>query len=163
MTTKVNVKEILEAIGIIAVVISLIFVGYQLQQSNRIAERDARAEIVANHISLNAIVLENSELAELLGKHRTYGIVVNSVEAEQSRRLADLWFQLWASVVVAYESGYLPERLYRGYLGSAISTIEQYPGMESYFNERIGNLGTNTETPSDFWKIVSDQINAEPR
>ena len=52
-------KNILEVVGIIAIVASLLFVGYQLQQDRQLAAAQVIVAADANHMTLAALITEN--------------------------------------------------------------------------------------------------------
>ena len=55
----------LEISGMVAVVLSLLFVGYQIQQANRITIVTTEYELRNNYSSLNELIIGNQELAQL--------------------------------------------------------------------------------------------------
>ena len=57
-----NWRGIVELVGIFAVVASLIFVGLQLRQDQRIAEAEIYADFDDTQIELSRLILENREL-----------------------------------------------------------------------------------------------------
>ena len=62
MKTKDNWWLSIETVGVVALIVSLLFVGYQLQQDRRIATAQVIAENNASTIELFATISENSDV-----------------------------------------------------------------------------------------------------
>ena len=54
----IEFRQLTEFFGVTAVIISLLFVAFELRQSNLIALRDSRAQINAMDYDLNRLVIE---------------------------------------------------------------------------------------------------------
>ena len=89
-----NNKKITELIGIAALVLSLIFVAWELRQSNRIAIATAEADLRAGNREANATVAENPELAGIIVKARETNASLDLVEDEILRSYASAQFNL---------------------------------------------------------------------
>ena len=59
---RIEAKTILEGLGIIALVASLLFVGYQLQQDRELAAAQVIVTHDANQLELIALITENKEV-----------------------------------------------------------------------------------------------------
>ena len=59
---RIEAKTILEGLGIIALVASLLFVGYQLQQDRELAAAQVIVTHDANQLELIALITENKEI-----------------------------------------------------------------------------------------------------
>ena len=57
-------KNIVELVGIAAIVGSLIFVGLQLQQADKIARNEASYAVADRHIEIRNTIIENAEVWE---------------------------------------------------------------------------------------------------
>ena len=60
--------RVVEVVGLVGIVVSLIFLGYELKRSNDIAEAEAVAEIYSMTNELGLVMAENPELSRVLGK-----------------------------------------------------------------------------------------------
>lgn len=60
--SKITWKEVVEIVGIFAVVASLLFVGVQLRQDQDIAEAQVYADFDDTQIALTELILDNHEL-----------------------------------------------------------------------------------------------------
>ena len=65
---KIDSKQIIETSGIIAVVLSVLFLAYEVRQSNEIARTDTRIEIANQYGSISDSIYTNSEVSELMLK-----------------------------------------------------------------------------------------------
>ena len=65
-----NSRRIVEIAGFLAVITSLLFVAYEIRQSNRIALGTTAYEIQRNWISINDLVATDEELVALFAAQR---------------------------------------------------------------------------------------------
>jgi hypothetical protein len=74
--------RIVEIVGLIAIVLSLVFLGYELKRSNDIAEAEAVAEIYTMQNEMGIVMAESPDLARVFNQAQTD---VESLNGE------DLW------------------------------------------------------------------------
>ena len=63
----IDFGRLVEVVGLVGIVISLVFLGYELKRSNDIAEAQAVAEIYGMTNELGIAMAENPELSRALG------------------------------------------------------------------------------------------------
>ena len=80
---KINPKEIREIAGIIAVVISLLILAYELRQPNQLARTATRLEITDSYAALNESIYSDPAFAALTSKLRNPNFEPDAVEVEQ--------------------------------------------------------------------------------
>lgn len=105
-------KEYLEIVALIAVVVSLLLVAYQIQQANRIAVATVEIEISNNVSALNEFLMSHPEIDATISRIGGGGEVTDEdrqLLINMSRRLLNLW----RGLETAYKSGLLPESTYR--------------------------------------------------
>jgi hypothetical protein len=121
-TAKLN--DWLQIIGIFAVVVSLLFVGYQLKQSQDIAiagQNQARQSVVIDYYSWQG---QNDEATELHGaRHRDHLNANVSDEDRQSDRLVGLAYirarmrlSIFDNNHFQFQSGFMTEESWQPYL-----------------------------------------------
>ena len=71
MSAKLTKAQILEILSVTAVVISLLFVAYEIRQSNQIALVAAVNEIYGSFTDINEAHMGDLELTELLSRSDT--------------------------------------------------------------------------------------------
>ena len=67
-TTSINAGRSVEIVGIVGIIVSLIFLGYELKRSNDIAETEAVATIYGMTNELGLAMAENPELSSVFGQ-----------------------------------------------------------------------------------------------
>lgn len=142
---KIEVQRVVETIGILAVVLSLIFVGLELRQSNDIAIRDARNEITQRRSDIARLEIENSSLRKLLVQLSSANAILSQEQSIELKGLVRLYIGYWASIQAAHEGGFLPERVYEVYLNSTKLTVEEYPSLAKAVKERMEELGVGAD------------------
>lgn len=60
MTRRIDWKEIAEAVGVVAIVVSLVFVGLQMRQTQSIAQSEILSVNVGNRIAANTAIAEHA-------------------------------------------------------------------------------------------------------
>ena len=61
-----SVVNIIEILGIITVIVSLLFVAYEINQANKIAMVDSEQAIWENFSAINELIMGNTEFAQLM-------------------------------------------------------------------------------------------------
>ena len=120
---NIDAKSIIELAGGAALVLSLVFVGLQLQQGNIIAERETRAEIPTLTMEINRLALDEPEVASLLEKLRSAEPDLTNEEANQAFSLAGMYQNLWATTNSAVDSGFVPDNVLSIYIGNVTRTL----------------------------------------
>lgn len=126
---KLNTRTVVELLGGLAVVVSLIFVGLQIRQANTIAGREARAEMDFQAFELNRIVFDDPSSAALKVKLRLREPELNSEEAELALGLAAMHTYYWAALNGVIESGLVPDEMFEIYADEVRITFRSYPGL----------------------------------
>ena len=62
MNSRFSIKDIAETIGVIAIVLSLVFVGLQLRQTHEIAVSEIFAANTGHRIEANIAIVDNSDV-----------------------------------------------------------------------------------------------------
>jgi hypothetical protein len=102
-----------ELIGLGAVVISLLFVAYEIRQANRIASGTTSYEMSRNYMSINELILSNPEVAELLSRRDSGDFEPNPTQKTQLQAFAHRLLNQWTSIEEAYDQGLVSERSYQ--------------------------------------------------
>lgn len=139
---RVSKFQIVEIIGVASVALSLFFVAFEIQQTNRIAIVSTEIEIRNNFSELNEAMFSDSDLAKLMEKASDPDYQPLAGERTQLRSLAFRFMNIWLASEIAYRNGMLPEASFLivlddiGYLLDEVAYIriqfreilENYPG-----------------------------------
>lgn len=107
-----NLKKwtaIAEIASAIAVVLSLIYVGYEIRRSTMESNADVRAELLSYSRDRRVLVIENANLARILTKGYTAPATLTPEEALQFDNYVQLHFVAWESAFISREAGILSE------------------------------------------------------
>ena len=129
------IAAFVEGIGALAVIGSLVYVASQIRLANRISVREARAELVDTIQGIYRLPLEHPHLAELNVKLESRDAIFTREEGDQVRALASLWITFLSKVNGTYESGLLPEKVFKVYLSNFSSQLRRQPGFISFLVE----------------------------
>jgi hypothetical protein len=96
-----------EIASAVAVVLSLIYVGYEIRRSSLESDADVQAELISYSRDRRVLVVENGDLARILTKG--YGDLTDLTpeEALQFNNYVELHFVAWERAFMARESGVL--------------------------------------------------------
>ena len=103
---KTKRKELADLVGLAAVVLSLLFLAYEIRQSNRIARSTISYELGNNTSQLDQLVWTNSEVAALQVRIRDPAYVPTVVEEEMLRAQARRFLTVWGAIENAYRNGH---------------------------------------------------------
>ena len=129
----------IEIVGVISVVLSLLFVAFQIQQANQIAIVSNELDIRENMASVNEIVMTDREFAALLNKTTDPDYVGTPEEDEQLRGLVLRMLNVWIPAETAYDSGMLPKDSYELVLNDIDAIFKRYPSLRQPFREALDN------------------------
>jgi len=104
-------NQILEIVGIATIVLSLMFVAYEIRQSNKIATVSNVNEIYYRFTTVNEALMSDPELARLIIKTNEAKELSDLTESENLRIYGWIQFltNIWVSANIAYDNGQLAE------------------------------------------------------
>jgi hypothetical protein len=125
-----NWREIVEIIGILSIVASLLLLATELRQSNRIALADVRLEIIENYNQLHFERASNPEFAKLYAKLEDPGAhLITATERQQIKGLVRQYMNNAIYVHVAHEQGFLTDVEIAGHATRFRQVLEGLPGI----------------------------------
>jgi len=153
--TKIQIAEIA---GVISVVLSLLFVAFQIQQTNQIAIVTAEIETRNNYSSLNEAMFSNNELGSLIERASDPEFQPAIGEDTQLRSLAFRFMNIWLASEIAFRNGMLPQSSYQIVLDDIRYMLKTEPYMRRYFRLILDNYPgwANTEVA----KTISEELAA---
>ena len=140
--------QIVEIIGVVSVALSLLFVAYQIQQTNQIAIVSTEIEIRNNYSQLNEAMFSDSDLAKLMERATDPDYQPLVGERTQLRSLAFRFMNIWLASEIAYRNGMLPEPSFLIVLDDIGYLLDEEGGyMRIQFREILDNYPgwANTE------------------
>jgi hypothetical protein len=153
-------KQLIEILSAIAVVFSLIFVGFELRQSNAIATRDARSQPISQLVEFERLAIENPLHASLLVKLSVRDRELSAQEFEHARAFSQMVISFLASVNVASDSGFLPDRGFEAYAKYATSIFDRYPGLGPIVERGLKDWGIGPDYSEIYARVYEHIGNA---
>ena len=143
--TRQQWKDLLEGIGFLAIIASLIFVGIETRNSTRQAELNTIAmeisayqELMTNIEEINVLALERDDTARAFMRLWPEDVDLD-LEAYRERRLLFILFRHGDTAFFMYERGAISEERLRSALGPVpIHTVagrEFWKGFKQVFSE----------------------------
>ena len=156
---NISGRTIGEIIGASAVVVSLIFVGIELSQSNTIAGRESRSEIAALFANVNQLTFEDPTLSSLKVKLRSQHPDLTNEEAEQAFSLAGIYANTWGAANSAVAAGMVPPEIVEIWAGEVSLVFRNYPGICPFFRSYMFEGREAIEGRNgDFYDIVRAEV-----
>lgn len=138
-----RLKEAAEAIGIAAIIASLLFLAFEIQQSNRIAIASTEIGIRNGFSEFNRGLHSGSGVAELVSLAREADVVYSPADELKVLMVVSDLLNVWLSVETACENG-LADEATCAELGDDIRAfINMFPGtrpMWRFFTESYPSL-----------------------
>ncbi|MEM7501025.1 MAG: hypothetical protein AAF417_03225 [Pseudomonadota bacterium] len=136
---RATVRDTIELIGIVAVVLSLLLVAYEVRQSNRIAQATTTYEIGRDVNQFNELGYSDSEFSALLVKLRDRDFQPSGVEAMQMHLLANRFMNLWTIQEKAYRNGLLSDTQFEMTQADVITVMSIFPALLDPWREALRN------------------------
>ena len=140
----------------ISVLIGIIFLIVELNQSNSIANRDSQTQISALGFEINRTTLENPNFSSLRAKLRTKNVELNAQEVEEAFGWATVQINFWSLVAVSYNTGLLSEAMHQAQINGAIRLLNRYPGLRPFVQSEIEELGIDQSLSGIFFLIQNE-------
>lgn len=132
-----SILRIIELVGIVTVILSLVFVGYEINQANRIAMVDSEQAIWENFSSINEVIMSDTEYAELMYKMTNKDAEFNSSELEKVRAFLRRLTNAWSAAENSYNNGMLTEQTYQLLYDDVRNLLITYPGSRTAWRELL--------------------------
>ena len=142
-----SLRQTLEVASVLAVIVSLLVVAYEIRQSNNIALVSTENEIRNNYASLDETLLNNPELSELLFKARDSNYNLEGVEQEIITTYLFRVLNSWRPVVTSYERGLLDQISYDAVFDDIRYVVEYYPAVHHIWRGIIADYPSRGSDP----------------
>lgn len=143
---SVSLKDVAEIIGIGAIVASLLFLAFELQQSNRIAVASTEIGIRNGYSEFNRGLYTSPDTAALMARARSADVEWTDAEELQALMVVTDIFNVWLSVQTACEND-LAEATTCAELGDDIRAfVGFFPGARAMFEFLLDSYPTLSDT-----------------
>ena len=127
-------RELVEIIGIIGIIASVLLLAWEVRQSNRIASAESELHLTGIYNTINVERASNPNFAKLFlkleapEKHLT-----TATEGSQIRGLAWHMVDVMRAVQSAYDNGLLSFAVLDDYKADLAYQMDQWPGIRPHF------------------------------
>lgn len=139
----------------IGVLIGLIFLVYELNQSNRIAIATVGGETRSMSVDFNTSVGESPETAALLAKLKT-NEELSPAETEQLYYLSLARMSIWSSAQAAFDNGLMSEPNYERYMRAPGVMFDRYPRIIPFFAELVDEFQATPGNEGSWARIITE-------
>ena len=150
-------KQIIEIVGLIAVVFSLLFLSFEIRQSNKIATASAEGETREWAREVRTRIAENPEYASLMLKLRNDNNELSPLEEERAYAHAVQYISVWSQANAAFENGVLSDYSFGINLRDIGLNMSRYPGLVKFFAMGATDYGFQYGT-SRMWDSLLDEL-----
>ena len=120
MPTKHSIRTIAEVMGVVSVVLSVVFLGIQVQQANRQARVSFANDLQASYNGWHELLVSVPGAAALV-RSQLPDSALTLEESLQRHSLFMYLFNVWMTVHAAWENGLVSDVQYEGYINDARS------------------------------------------
>lgn len=154
-------RDLAELTSVIAVIASLLFLAYEIRQSNRIARSTISYELANNYSELNEIVWTDPEVAALHVKVRDSSYVPTEVEEEMLLAEVRRRLNVWGAVESAYRNGHQTREQLDVMLADVEAVLADYPATHRLWTRELGRYsGMSTY---EFYERARRVVGGTPR
>ncbi|MDB3992534.1 hypothetical protein N9478_03455 [Gammaproteobacteria bacterium] len=151
-----SILNILEVLGMVTVILSLLFVAYEINQANKIAMVDSEQAIWENFSAINELIMGNTEYAELMHKMTYEDAEFSDGDLEKVRAFVRRMTNVWSAAENSYISGMLTEQTYQLLYDDVRNLLITYPGSRKAWQELLDLYPNLT---SGFFAYSRDLLN----
>ena len=130
-----GVSKAVEIVGLVAIILSLGLVAWELKQANSLARATVHAEINQQLNDLNLETAANGEFAEILSVLADADREHSAIERERALGLAFFLRNSWINAERAYMEGWISENKFQAQLNDIDWTVKIWPGLRPYMRE----------------------------
>ena len=132
-----------EVLGAIAVIATLLYLGMQISQTNRIAKSSVARELQQKYSDVYTLIATNAEIRGLVTKLRNSNYIIESEEEEeQLESFCLLLLGLWLSTGVANSQGQIEQNQYQVYCQDVEVKLSKWPGMRTQIETTLRKYPT---------------------
>ena len=143
-----HLREIVEIVGVIGVVASLLLVAWEIRQANRIAAAEIEMQLAGSFNDMNLTRATAPDFAKLFPKMTApENHLVTATEQSQLTGLAWHFVNLYYAAQIAHDSGLLDAQRLGVYRQDLAQTLDRFPGLQPAFLQIYGDFPELREMP----------------
>lgn len=128
-----HLREVVEIVGVLSIVASLLLVAWEVRQSNRIAGTEVVLRLADQFNEIHSDRTTSLELAKVYPKLTSpQSHLITATENSQMEGLAWRYVNIYIAAQVAFDNGVLSREHFERYIAGATSMVEAYPGLHPH-------------------------------
>ena len=158
-------RELLEIVGMVCIVASLLLVAAEIRQANRIAAAQTAMQIATAYDALHLERASNAEFAKLFPKLEAPGAhLTTATETSQIRGIALHYFSILWAVQSAFDNGLIGRETLDAYVSGLAHTLDTWPGIRPYYVEMYQGIALlqDAEVYAPIAAYIANQAPVEP-
>lgn len=131
---RTNWREIVEIVGVISIVASVLLLAMEVRQANQIASSELELNLQQGFMQMNHERASNPDFAQLFAKTaRPNEHLITATEREQMRGLAWHYVNICVAAQSAFDNDLLSDSQIDSYAAGLQWTIDNHPGLHPHF------------------------------
>lgn len=128
-----HLKEIVEIVGVVSIVASLLLVAWEIRQTNRITGTEIVLELSDQYNEIQRDRATMPQFAKLYPKLKSpESHLVTATESSQMEGLAARYLEVFMSAQIAYDDGVMGRIRFQRFMDNAKTIVDSYPGLHTY-------------------------------
>ncbi|MDX1507704.1 MAG: hypothetical protein R3358_05455 [Woeseiaceae bacterium] len=129
-----NWREIVEIVGVVSIVASVLLLAMEVRQANQIAGSELELNLQQGFMQMNHERASNPAFAQLFAKTaRPTDHLITATEREQMRGLAWHYVNICVAAQSAFDNDLLSDSQFKAYADGLQWTIDNHPGLHPHF------------------------------
>jgi hypothetical protein len=124
-----RLRSAAEVLGVLAVVLSVVFLALQVRQANQIARAEASRELLAMFNQFHDAAIADPAVTDILVALANPAPELTPHQAIQARHFVSRLFNAFNAVHDAYTEGLVPIGVYEDYATAVRGYLRDYPGI----------------------------------
>jgi len=145
---NINWREIVEIVGVVSIVGSLLLLATEVRQSNNIASATMDANLGAEYNRINFERASNADFAKLYAKMADPAShLITATENEQIEGVAWTYLNIYWSAQAAHDNGLMSDGQLQGYATDLALLLERRPALQEHFVFFVDDIPGMSDAP----------------
>jgi len=131
---QTNWREIVEIVGVISIVGSLLLLATEVRQSNRIATAEMEVSLAEGFMDMHVHRYSNTDVAKLWSKIlEPEGHLITATDHSQMRGITWTYINLFWMAQIAHDNELMNDDVLEGYIAVVRWILEYRPALQEHF------------------------------
>ncbi len=153
-----SVNQWLMLFANLGVIFGLAALAIEINQSNRIAVREARESNAESMFEVAKLFISSPELMQLQLKLRDRNAPLTEPEREYAKHLAAIYISIWGKLRIQHTTDLLPPGSLQFGINGAQHTIHEYPGLAPFVGDFFKQRNISPKGGDVVWDPIWDAL-----